>query len=151
MKPLLKNTQGSAAIEFAASSFAMVAAVVMLLEGATMYFAQGVLESAVDRAARYAATGSAPTGMTREERLLELVSSLSLGMIDTAGVQVSTASYTTWQDVGTAGAGAAGLGGSGDVVKLEAALAWPGLTPLMRAVTGVVQLGASAVVRAEKF
>jgi hypothetical protein len=151
MKPMLKNTQGSAAIEFAASSFAMVAAFVMLLEGATMYFAQGVLESAVDRAARYASTGSAPAGMTREERLLELVSSLSLGMIDTAGVQVSTASYAAWQDVGTAGAGSAGLGGSGDVLKLEAALDWPGLTPLMRAVTGVVQLGASAVVRAEKY
>lgn len=151
MRRMLKNTDGSAAIEFAASSFTLIAAFVMLLEGATMYFAQGVLESAVDRAARFAVTGSAPTGMTREERLLEMISGMSLGMIDTAGVQVQTSSYAGYSQVGTDGAGSAGLGGSGDVLKIEAALNWSGLTPLLRAVTGAIELGASAVVRAERF
>lgn len=151
MRRMLSNTDGNAAIEFAASSFTLVAAFVMLLEAATMYFAQGVLESAVDRAARFAVTGTAPAGMTREDRLLEMVAGMSLGMIDTAGVQIQTSSYASYQQVGSAGAGSAGLGGSGDVMKIEAALDWPGLTPLMRAVTGVIQLGASAVVRAERF
>lgn len=151
MRRMLKNTDGSAAIEFAASSFTLIAAFVMLLEGATMYFAQGVLESAVDRAARFAVTGSAPAGMTREERLLEMISGMSLGMIDTTGVQVQTSSYSSYSQVGTDGAGSAGLGGAGDVLKIEAALNWSGLTPLLRAVTGAIELGASAVVRAERF
>jgi len=151
MKRMLKNTDGTAAIEFAASGFALITVFVMLLEAASMYFAQGVLESAVDRAARFAVTGSAPSGMTREERLLQLVSSMSLGMIDTTGVQIQTSSYSSYQAAGTAGAGSAGLGGSGDVLKIEAAMTWPGLTPLMQVVTGAIHLGASAVVRAERF
>ncbi len=149
MRRMLKDTNGAAAIEFAASSFALVAAFVMLLETASMYFAKGVLESAVDRAARFAATGTTTPGMTREERLLELVASMSLGMIDTSGVQIQTSSYASYQAVGSAGS--AGLGGSGDVLKIEAAMTWSGLTPLMQTVVGAVNLGASAVVRAERF
>jgi Flp pilus assembly protein TadG len=148
---MLKDTKGTAAVEFAASSFALVTVFVMLLETASMYFAQGVLESAVERAARFAATGTAPSGMTREERLLELVSSMSLGMIDTSGVQIQTSSYASYQQAAMAGSGTAGLGGSDDVLKIEAAMTWPGLTPLMQTITGAVQLGATAVVRAERY
>ncbi|MEQ9330340.1 hypothetical protein [Thalassobaculum sp.] len=151
MRRMLKNTDGTAAMEFAASSFALVAAFVMLLETVSMYFAQGVLESAVDRAARFATTGTTTTGMTREERLLQLVSGMSLGMIDTSGVQIQTSSHASYQDAGTVGGGTPGLGGSGDVLRIEAAMTWSGLTPLMQAVVGAVNLGASAVVRAERY
>jgi Flp pilus assembly protein TadG len=151
MRRILVNRDGSAAVEFAASSFALVATFVMLLEASTMFFAQGVLEAAVDRAARFAITGAEPAGMTREERLMELVASMSMGMIDTTGVQIQTAAYSSYLAVGTTGAGTAGLGDGDQVLKVEAALTWPGLTPLLQTVVGTVQLDASAVVRNESF
>lgn len=151
MRRMLGNSDGTAAVEFATSSLVLVSAFVMLLEAATLFFAQGVLEAAVDRAARFAATGTAPAGMSREERLLELVAGMSMGMIDTTGVQVQTAAYASYQDAAAASGGSAGLGGAEQVLKIEAALDWTGMTPLMQTITGAVRLGASAVVRAESF
>lgn len=151
MRKMLKDNKGSAAVEFAASSLVVISAFVMLLEASTMYFAQGVLESAVDRAARYATTGTAPTGTTREQQLLQTVVSMSLGMIDTSGVTVRTEAYGNYQQVGTPGAGTAGLGGSDNVLRIEADMDWSGLTPFLTAMIGPIRLVASAVVRAEKF
>lgn len=174
------HQDGAAVLEFAVLGPTFILMLLGVFEFAIVMFVGSVLNSAVLDASRYGVTGSTVPGISREQRILDIVSNRTFGLIDLNDVEISTLVYQSLEDIGVpepftdldgngsytpgepftdvngsgqweADMGAAGLGGPGDLVVYRLEYAWGLLTPLLRPVIGVVHHRASMVARNEPF
>lgn len=151
---------GVAAVEFGFAAPVVILASVGLIELGTMMFANSLVEGALREAARFGITGFSPVGVSREERILQIVEDRTNGIVDMQTATVSQLIYPSFGDVGKpepyddsnpvngsydlgesfqdingngvwdADMGAAGAGGPGAVVLYTIAVDWPAMTPL---------------------
>jgi len=165
LKRLRKRDDGSPVFEFAFVAPILVLMVIGTIEFGMIMFVNILMESGLRDAARYGITGNQVAGMTRMERIIQIVSDRTMGLVDMAQAKVQVLVYPGFGDIGSsepfvdgngngtydkgetftdtnangvwdADIGRAGPGGSGDVVLYRMTYDWPLLTPLAATVIG---------------
>jgi Flp pilus assembly protein TadG len=161
LKRLFRCRKGITVIEFAIAAPVVFATVAGVLELALVMFVMTLSEGALREASRFSITGFTPTGMTREERILEILGDHTIGLVDMAEATVTYKVYPSFDDIGKpepftdnapangsydageafqdingngqwdADMGAAGLGGPGDIVLYTIQFDWELMTPLV--------------------
>jgi hypothetical protein len=167
LRTLGRNRDGAVALEFAIVFPFLLLAFFGGIEMAIVLFISSTIEAAVFDASRYGITGGSDPGVTREDRVLEIVGDKTYGLVDMDKVSFETLVYDTFSDIGEpepwedivtvngaydatepftdvngngvwdADMGAAGLGGPSDVVVYSISYSWGMITPIMRTVLGV--------------
>lgn len=175
---LIRCARGVAALEFALILPVLLLGFIGGIEIALVLFISTSIESAVFEAARFGITGG---GVSREDRVREIVGERTYGLVDMDAVEIETLVYASFADIGEpepftdanensrfdmgepytdvnengqwdADMGSAGLGGPGDIVVYQLRYSWGILTPIMREVLGeTVQNVSSVAVRNEPF
>lgn len=173
-------TAGSPAVEFALILPLLLLFILGSIEMAINLFIGSSIESAVMEASRYGVTGT-EEGVSREDRVREIVGARTYGLLDMDEVSIETLVYESFADVGQPepftdqddngvyapgepfvdvngngewdeDMGAAGLGGPSDVVVYRLTYAWGVLMPLMRGILGESVTHVSSIaVRNEPF
>jgi Flp pilus assembly pilin Flp len=181
LRRLRREEDGATVVEFAFVFPVFILAVLGTIETAIVTFISSSIEAAVLEASRYGITGGTIPGVTREERVLDIVGDKTYGLVDMDLVGIDTLVYESFDDIGQpepfedanlnvvydtgelftdvngngqwdADMGAAGLGGPSDVVVYRVTYAWGIMTPLIRSVIGESVLHASSVaVRNEPY
>jgi Flp pilus assembly protein TadG len=152
------DTRGSTALEFAFAAPILATVVVATMEFGTIMLTSTLMESSLREAARFGITGEQANGVTRLERIIEIIDERTLGLVDMSQAQTNILVYPSFSDIGrgedyvdgnTNGAydvgetftdengngtwdsdvGVAGSGGSGDIVVYRISYAWPIMTP----------------------
>lgn len=154
------RTEGVAALEFGMVAPVLVLSAIALIELGMMMFVNTLVEGSLREAARFGITGYSPVGVSREERILQIVSNNTIGLVDMDTAEVSQLIYPSFGDIGQpepysddnpangvydlgedfqdingngiwdADMGAAGAGGPGEVVLYTLEVDWGTLTPL---------------------
>ncbi len=177
---VLRCTRAATAVEFALILPLLLLFIVGTIETAIVLFIGSSIEAAVMEASRFGITGNEP-GVSRADRVLEIVAERTYGLLDMDQVHMDTLVYQSFADIGQpepftdgngnhvydAGEsfvdvngngqwdpdmGAAGLGGPSDVVVYRLSYDWGIVTPLMREIMGeTVTQVSSIAVRNEPF
>ena len=151
---------GTAGVEFGFAAPAIILAAVGLVELGSMMFVNSLVEGGLREAARFGITGFAPVGVSREDRIREIIEENTIGLVDMNTATITQLVYPSFGQVGQpepyedsnpangsydvgenfqdingngvwdADMGAAGAGGPGDVVLYTVEVDWPALTPL---------------------
>ncbi|MBE0531077.1 MAG: pilus assembly protein [Rhodospirillales bacterium] len=148
---------GATAVEFA-FTFPMIAMlVVAIMEFGMIMFVGVLMESGLRDASRYGITGYVESGLTRMERIVQIVGEHTLGLVDMAKVDFDVLVYPGFGDVGgeefvdgngngtydagetftdknangvwDSDIGVPGPGDAGDVVVYRIRYDWPLMTP----------------------
>jgi hypothetical protein len=157
-------TAGSTAVEFALILPLLLLFIIGSIEMAINLFIGSSIESAVMEASRYGITGT-EAGVSRADRVLEIVGDRTYGLLDMDQVNMETLVYESFADIGQpepftdqnanhvynagepfvdvngngewdADMGEAGLGGPSDVVVYRLSYDWGIITPTMRGILG---------------
>lgn len=142
--------RGTAAVETAILLPVFLLLLTSIFEYGAMLFAGANLEAAVREAARYGSTGAEVSGLSREERILEIVEERTLGMLKPGDAGVTTRVYPSFASIGEEG-GTAGVGGPGDVVLYKVDYTWSAVTPVLKPLLDGIVLSASVAFRNEEF
>lgn len=178
---LLGDCRGAAALEFSLVAMPLMILLIGSIEMAIGAFVGSTLESAVLEASRYGVTGATIPGVSRVERVRDVIRNRTIGLVDMDRVEIDTLIYPSFADIGRpepftdvnkngtydagepftdvngngqwdADMGKAGLGGPGDVVIYRITYDWGIITPLMNRIVGpVLRQTASVAVRNEPF
>jgi Flp pilus assembly pilin Flp len=165
LRRLLGDERGVAALEFALILPPFLLLIIGTIEVALVIFIGSSIEAAVLQASRYGITNATIPGVSREERVIDIVRESTYGLVDMSTVEIETLVYDSFSDIGepepfedTNGndvyedgepftdvngngqwdpdMGAAGLGGPSDVVVYTVTYDWGIITPFMRRVMG---------------
>lgn len=153
--------RGVTVLEFAIAAPVVFAMVAGVLELALVMFVMTLSEGALREASRFSITGFTPPGMTREERILEILGEHTIGLVDMTEATVTYKVYPSFNDIGKpepftdnapangsydageafqdingngqwdADMGAAGLGGPSEIVLYTIEFDWELMTPLV--------------------
>jgi hypothetical protein len=178
---LFRDTGGSTIVEFAIVFPVFILMIIGTIEIAVVIFIGSSIESAVLQASRFGITGGSSSGVSREERVLDIVGENTYGLVDMESVEISTLVYGSFADIGEPepfeddngsasydegepytdvngngtwdpDMGAAGLGGPNDVVVYSVSYDWGIMTPIMQAILGdSVRHVSSVAVRNEPY
>ena len=181
LRRLRRDERGATIVEFAVIFPVFILAMFGIIETAIVLFVSSSIEAAVLEASRFGITGSLTPGVSREDRVLEIVGDKTYGLVDMDQVDIQTLVYASFDDIGQpepfedenlntvyddpepftdvngngiwdADMGAAGLGGPSDVVVYRVSYDWGVMTPLIRNVLGEsVRHVSSVAVRNEPF
>ncbi len=178
---VLRDKSGSTMVEFAIVFPAFLVMVLGIIEVAMVIFISSSIESAVLEASRFGITGGTSGGISRQQRVLDIVSENTYGLVDMSTVDVETLVYGSFADIGEpepfddangsgsfddgeiftdvngngmwdADMGAAGLGGPSDVVVYSVRYDWGVMTPMFQGIMGdSVRHVSSVAVRNEPY
>ena len=158
-------TSGVAGVEFAFAAPILFMVVVGIMEVSMIFFASTLLEGGLREAARFGITGSEPSQVSREERIVEIVNAHGAGQITITAEDITILVYSDFGSIGEpepyadentngeydAGEpftdincsgewdqdmGSAGAGSGGDVVLYRVDYEWPLLVGLLAPVFG---------------
>ena len=157
-KRVAKADDGSTLLEFAFGAPILLTVVLAAMEFGVIMLTGTLMESSLRGAARFGITGEQPNGVTRLERIIEIIDARTLGLIDMSQAEVNILVYPSFSDIGrgesfidgnTNGAydlgetftdengngvwdadiGTAGSGTSGDIVVYRLRYNWQTMTP----------------------
>lgn len=157
---VVRAEDGTAAVEFGFTLPVLIVAVAGAIDIMGILFATALMEGGLREASRFGITGFTPAGMSREERIVQLVNQAGVGLITVSPGDVSTLVYSDFENIGQpepfvdgngngvydlgesfndingngqwdADMGAAGVGGAGDVVVYSLEHQWPLFTPVL--------------------
>jgi TadE-like protein len=94
------DDDGSAAIEFAFTAPLLIMTVVAIMEFSMILFLNASLEGSLRDAARFGSTGYQPTGVNREDVIIQKISDATLGLVAIDADHVTTLAYTDFSEVG---------------------------------------------------
>lgn len=172
--------RGSTAVEFALTAPIAFALIFGTVEFGRVLLVGSLLESAVLEASRYGSTGYTTEGVSREERILEIVEQRTLGLVPVEELTISSLVYPSFDSIGQpeplddangngtfdagetyedlngngqwdADMGATGNGGPGDVVLYNVDYDIPFITPFMTHIMSNIALSSSTAIRNEPF
>lgn len=162
---LIADRRGSAMIEFGLLAPAMVAFVCCFVDLCMMMFINASVEGGLRDATRYAITGGTFGGLTREQRIADIVKRSTFGLVTTSDLTVTYKIYPSFGEVGKpepytdtnsngqhdagepftdvngngtwdADMGKDGTGASGEIVNYTVTYKWKMLTPFARHIWG---------------
>ncbi len=155
---LAADQSGSMPVEFAFVVTPLAVLMIGIVEFGMIMFAGVLLESGLRDASRYGITGLEEPGASRMERIVQIVSEHTLGLVDFSAAQFNVLVYPNYADIGRgesfvdgngnaaydvgetftdengngsrdSDVGTAGAGESGDIVVYRIKYDWPLLTP----------------------
>jgi len=165
-RQLRRCCRGVTGIEFAVVAPAVFLTVAGVIELAMIMFVSTLSEGGLREASRFSITGFIPPGMTREERILEILEDHTIGLVDMDQATIVFKVYPSFDDIGKpepftdnapangsydageafqdingngqwdSDMGAAGLGGPGDIVLYTIEFDWELMTPLVSPLVG---------------
>ena len=100
LRPLAADQRGAALIEFVLAAPLAVLMVVGAVEFGMILFVSTLMESALRDAARFGITGEEPPGTTRLARILNIIESRTIGLVDMTEAKVEVLVYPTFGDIG---------------------------------------------------
>ncbi|MCE2510632.1 MAG: pilus assembly protein [Alphaproteobacteria bacterium] len=163
---LRRQREGSTTVEFAFAMPILAAALIGLVELSMIMLVTTLMEGGLRQAARFGVTGFVPAGVTREQRILDILAEQTIGLVDIGQAQVTTLIYPDFEDIGEAepytddspangnydvgedfvdvngngqwdaDMGASGAGDAGDIVVYRITYDWDMLTGLLDAFIG---------------
>ncbi len=166
VRKLQRCRSGATAVEFAFAMPILAMALVGLLELAMILFVTTLMEGGLREASRFGITGFIPAGITREQRIRDIISEHTIGLVDVAQADITTIIYPDFGDIGQpepytddgpangaydigetfvdingngqwdADMGTSGAGGPGDIVVYNIAYDLELLTDLLDALIG---------------
>jgi len=178
---LLRDESGAAIVEAALVIPVLLLLTLGAIELSISIFLGASLESAVLQASRSGITGNTTGGVSREERIRDIIEENTYGFLDMDKVKIETLVYSDFADIGKPepfedangngsydmgevfsdingngmwdpDMGAAGMGDTGDIVLYRVTYDWGIITPLIQAVLGNSMRHVSSVaVRNEPF
>ena len=177
---LTRDRDGIAAVEFAVLAPALLLMVIGSFEVAILLFVSGTMESAVLAASRAGITGFTEDGVSREERIRDIIVDRTLGFVDMDRTTIRTLVYESFDQIGQPepftdmnadgvhdpgeafndvngngewddDMGAAGLGGPGDIVLYDIEYETGALTRFFEPIFGRIVHHAAVAVRNEPF
>ena len=92
--------EGATALEFAFALPVVMVLIVGMLEVAMIMFVSTSVEGGLRQAARYGITGQTPQTGTREEAIIGIIGSYTLGFVDLDASDVTFMTYDSFNDVG---------------------------------------------------
>jgi hypothetical protein len=151
---VLQCRRGAAAVEFAFILPTFFLLILLVIETSwQMAIAAGV-DHGARRGARWASLGAAaPDGMTRMDRLAEIVLTSSGLPLQASRLTITPTAFPSFGALATPEAGVAGLGGSDQVVRYVVEYRSTLLTPLDRlaSISGLLTYRSVFVVQNEPF
>ncbi len=161
----LRNPGGSTAVEFAIGGSVLILAMVGIIEIALVMFASVLVEGGLREAARFGITGQDPNGISREQRIVDIVSNNTQGLIEISVNNMTSKAYGSFDYIGKEepyddangngqfdpgetytdwngnaqwdnDPGLPGAGNAGDIVLYEINYDWEFLTPLFAVFAG---------------
>src|SRR4051794_30044377 len=99
LRRLALDRNGDAAVQFAMIAPALLLLIVGSFEVAIMLFVSGTMESAVLAASRYGITGFTEDGVSREQRIREIIEERTLGFVDLDAAEIHTLVYASFDDI----------------------------------------------------
>jgi hypothetical protein len=180
LRRLFRAQNGATAVEMALVGPMFFAFMIGTMEVAVVMFTNVAIEAAVRDGARYGVTGNSQGGVSREDRLREIISERTLGLVQptseditmkvypnfaAAGIDEpyedlndngkwdSGEPYTDQNGNGTRDGGTPGMGESGEVVMYTISYQLPLIAPIVNNLFGVTVLNLSTriVVRNEPW
>lgn len=100
LRRLFGCRKGITAIEFAIAAPVVFSTVAGVLELALVMFVMTLSEGALREASRFSITGFTPPGMTREERILQILGDHTIGLVDMDEATVTYKVYPSFDDIG---------------------------------------------------
>jgi Flp pilus assembly pilin Flp len=94
------NNDGTAAIEFAFTAPLLILTIVAIMEFSMILFLNASLEGSLRDAARFGSTGYTPTGVNREDVIIEKIQSATLGLVPIDTDRVTALAYSDFSEVG---------------------------------------------------
>lgn len=176
-----KNSDGSAAIEFAFTAPLLIFTIVGIMEFSMIMFLNASMEGGLRDAARFGATGYTPTGFDREQVIIDKLQNATLGLVPIEESNITELAYSDFSEVGQpepyidanssgsydagesftdvngngqwdADMGIPGLGGPCDVVVYRVETQWSLLLGLLAETIGnPILIRASTAVRNEPY
>ena len=164
----LRAQDGVTAVEFAMIAPVFLLIICGILEFSMIMFTTSVMENATTNTSRLGKTGFVPSGMTRQQAIINNVASKTAGLLDSTKIVITSKVYSDFTKIGkpepclnpvtppcpgTSGInfsdtngngtwdtdmGTAGLGNEGDVVVYSVNYPWPIMTPLMVPILGSI-------------
>ena len=98
---LLRREDGVSAVEMALVAPIFFAFMIGTMEVALVMFTNVAVEGAVRDAARYGITGSTANGLSREDRLRQIIHQRTFGLIDPDQAQITTKVYPNFAAIET--------------------------------------------------
>ncbi len=95
-----RNDDGSAAIEFSFTAPLLILTIVGIMEFSMILFLNSVLEGSLRDAARFGITGFTPTGVNREDVIIDKVQSATMGLVPITASNITTLAYSDFSEVG---------------------------------------------------
>ncbi|MBO6521987.1 MAG: pilus assembly protein [Rhodospirillales bacterium] len=158
IKSFSRDERGGALLEFGLGAPILATVVIASMEFGAVMLTNTLMESSLREAARFGITGQQLTGITRLERIIEIIDERTLGLVDMNEADVNILVYPSFSDVGRgedyvdgnangqydagetftdenangqwdADVGAAGSGASGDIVAYRLSYDWQTMTP----------------------
>jgi len=152
------DRDGSTLLEFAFGVPILLTVVLASMEYGAIMLTSTLMESSLREAARFGITGQQPAGVSRLERITEIIDQRTLGLIDMTKAKVDILVYPSFSDIGRgedyidgnangtydigetftdenangvwdADIGTAGSGQSGDIVVYRLQYDWQSMTP----------------------
>lgn len=180
---LIRDREGVTAAEFALIAPVCMMLICVFIDLSMAMFITNVMEGGLREASRYAITGYLEPGVTREQKIKNIIVDHSYNLIAEADIAISYKVYPSFKDVGKpepfvdkngngkydsgesftdtnkngvwdSDMGAAGVGGSGDIVAYIVTYKWKLWTPLAKEIwgdDGTVLLTATVAVRNEPY
>lgn len=174
------DQRGTAAIDFAFVAPVLFLFLMGTVEMSVTLFLSAALEEGVLQASRYSITGFTSGGLSRQDRVLEILKTYTFGLLDLKDENVTTLVYPNFASIGKpepftdvngsggwdagepfmdvngngswdADMGSAGLGGPGDIVVYKVDYRWGYLTELLEPLLGDITVTGSVAVRNEPF
>lgn len=181
LRALPGDARGATALEFALILPALLLFIVGSIEAAIILFIGSSIESAVLEASRHGITGGEEEGISRADRVLDIVAEHTYGLLDMDTVRLETLVYDEFDDIGQpepltdlngngswddgevfvdvngnghwdADMGEAGLGDGDAVVVYRLSYPWGVVTPMLKQVLGQTVTHVSSIaVKNEPF
>jgi Flp pilus assembly protein TadG len=180
---LIRKREGATAAEFALIAPVCMMLICIFIDLSMAMFITNVMEGGLREASRYAITGYLEPGVTREQKIKNIIVDHSYNLIAEADIAITYKVYPSFKDVGKpepfvdkngngkydsgeaftdsnkngvwdSDMGAAGVGGSGDIVAYIVTYKWKLWTPMATEVwgnDGAVLLTATVAVRNEPY
>jgi Flp pilus assembly protein TadG len=154
LRRLLGCKRGVGAVEFAIAAPVTFMFILGMADVSMVLFVDTLLEGGLRQASRLGVTGYAPTGVTREQAIKQVVVDTGMGFVDASKIKIETKAYSSFGAI-TAGEsftdddgngqyddgepfedtngngwfdgdpGVPGAGGAGDVVFYRVSYDWP--------------------------
>jgi hypothetical protein len=180
MLELLRNEKGATTLEFGFIAVPLITLTMGIIEFAVILFINSSLESGVIQASRYAITGQTTPGVSREEKVLEILNQHGYGLVTIQPTDVTTLVYPNFASIGQpepyadtnangsydqgepftdtngngvwdSDMGVVGLGGPGDIVVYKVDYQWGLLSDLLKPVVGDLTFTSGVAVRNEPY